>query len=99
MVLRLMADMFRQHSDMYLQHAAILERIVSQPNNPQSWMLQEETPESIAREIRQEETSTLAVKSYQSMLQVQKRVDNMERLMTRNGFSKKAYVFLMCCCI
>jgi hypothetical protein len=90
LVLKLAADMFRQQSDLYLHHAAILERISKDPANPESWMLQEETPEVLERRIRQDETTTLAIKSYESMLQVQKRVDGMERLMSRNGVNTKA---------
>lgn len=90
LLLRLTADMFRQHSDLYLKQAAVLERIASSPNNPESWMIQEDTPEVISQQIQQQATTTLACKSYQGMLQVQKRVDHMERLMTRNGMSRKA---------
>lgn len=90
LVLKLVADMFRQQSDLYLHHAAILERISSSPASPQNWMLQEETMEQVERNIRQDKTTTCAIKSYESMLQVQKRVDGMERLMIRNGMSRKA---------
>jgi hypothetical protein len=62
-----------------------------------NWMLEEESPERIAARLQQEETTTLAVKSYEGMLQVQKRVDHMERLMTRNGMSKHAYVIYVLC--
>ena len=93
---RLAADMFRQHSDLYLKHAAMLERIASNPNNVDAWKLEEETPECIERELQQQETTTLALKGYQACLQVQKRVDAMERLMIRNGISKKAYVESVC---
>lgn len=90
LIARLTADMMRQHSRLYLQHAAVLERLAQDPNSPQNWMLTEESPEHIAARLQQEETTTLAVKSYEGMLQVQKRVDHMERLMTRNGMSKHA---------
>lgn len=92
LVLRLTADMFRQHAELYQKHAAILERISSNPNALESWQLSEETPENIAARIQQEETTTLALKGYNSMLQVQKRVDHMEQLMKRNGMTVKSYV-------
>lgn len=95
LLLRLTADMFRQHAALYEQHAAILERISSKPNELESWQLQEETPESISSRLQQEDTTTLALKGYNSMLQVQKRVDHMERLMHRNGMTVKSYVWLL----
>ena len=88
-LMRLTADMFRQHSDLYLKQAAILERIATNPTDPVSWQLEEPSPESIQDCLLRENTAALAVKSYQSMLQVQQRVDYLERLMIRNGIGKK----------
>ena len=88
-LLRMAADMFRQHSNLFLQQAATLERISSSPTNPESWKLTEPSPESIQTSIQQEQLKILAVKSYESMCQVQKRVDYMERLIMRNGVAMK----------
>jgi hypothetical protein len=91
-LLRLTADMFRQHSELYLKHAAVLERVGSNPSEPLAWQLEEPSPEKIQDKLLQEHAAELAVKGYQSMLQVQKRVDYMEGLMIKNGIGKRAYV-------
>jgi len=85
LLLRLAADMFRKHSDLFLQQAATLERISATPAKPESWNLTEASPESIQASIRQEQLSDLVVKSYESMCQVQKRVDYLEQLLIING--------------
>jgi hypothetical protein len=92
LLLRLTADMFRQHSELYLKHAAVLERVASNPSDPLAWQLEEPSPESIQDKLLQENVAALAVKGYQSMLQVQKRVNFMEGLMMKNGIGKRAYV-------
>lgn len=88
-LLRMTADMFRQHSDLFLQQAATLERISSSPANPDCWNFTESSPEAIQTSIHQEQLKILAVKSYESMCQVQKRVDYIERLVMRNGIGMK----------
>lgn len=95
LVLRLTADLFRQHADLYQQHAAILERVSANPNSIQAWQLEEPCPERIAARVQEEETTTLALKGYQGMLQVQKRVNHMERLVKRNGVGVKTYVVVL----
>jgi hypothetical protein len=89
LLLRLAADMFRQHSDLFLQQAATLERISACPADPESWNLTEPSPESIQASLQREQITSLAIKSYESMCQVQKRVDYMEQLMMRNGVGTK----------
>lgn len=89
LLLRLTADMFRQHADLYQQHAAILERVSSNPNSIQAWQLEEPCPERVAAQVKEEETTTLALKGYESMLQVQKRVNHVERLVKRSGVGVK----------
>jgi hypothetical protein len=91
-LLRLTADMFRQHSELYLKHAGVLERVASNPSDPLAWQLEEPSPEQIQDKLLQEHAADLAVKGYHSMLQVQKRVDYMEGLMIKNGIGKRAYV-------
>lgn len=86
--MRVAAKMFRQHSDLFEQQAAVLERIASDPQSPSSWAIDEPSPESRQRQIIQENTTALAVKSYESMLQIQKRVDYLERLLARNGIKR-----------
>lgn len=88
LILGVAAKMFRQHSDLFEQQAAVLERIASDPQSPSSWAIDEPSPESRQRQIIQENTTALAVKSYESMLQIQKRVDYLERLLTRNGIKR-----------
>jgi hypothetical protein len=84
--------MFRQHADLYQQHAAILERVSSNPNSIQAWQLEEPCPERVAAQVKEEETTTLALKGYESMLQVQKRVNHVERLVKRSGVGVKTCV-------
>jgi hypothetical protein len=84
-LLRLTAEMFRQHSDLFLQHAAVLERVATHPNDPSSWKIEEEPPESVQKTLLRENVTALAIKSYESMLLVQKRVDYLETVMRRNG--------------
>ena len=88
LILSVAAKMFRQHSDLFEQQAAVLERIASDPQSPSSWAVEEPSPESRQRQIIQENTTALAVKSYESMLQIQKRVDYLERLLARNGIKR-----------
>ena len=88
LILRVVAKMFRQHSDLFEQQAAVLERIASDPQSPSSWAVDEPSPESRQRQIVQENTTALAIKSYESMLQIQKRVDYLERLLARNGIKR-----------
>jgi hypothetical protein len=88
LLLRVTAHMFRQHSDLLEQQAAVLERMATNPFSPSSWAVDEPSPESRQREQVQENASALAVKSYESMLQVQKRVDYLERLLARNGIKQ-----------
>lgn len=92
LLLRLTADMFRQHADLYQQHAAILERVSANPNSIQAWQLEEPCPERVAAQVKEEETTTLALKGYESMLQVQKRVNHVERLVKRSGVGVKTCV-------
>ena len=89
LLLRLAADMFRQHADLFLQQAATLERISASPADPDAWNLTEASPESIQASIHQDLVTTVAMKSFESMCQVQKRVDYLERLMMRNGIGAK----------
>jgi hypothetical protein len=84
--------MFRQHADLYQQHAAILERISASPNSIQAWQLEEPCPERVAAQVNEEETTTLALKGYESMLQVQRRVNHVERLVKRSGVGVKTCV-------
>jgi hypothetical protein len=88
LLLRMTAHMFRQHSDLLEQHAAVLERMATNPCSPSSWAVDEPSPESLQRQQVQENTAALAVKSYESMLQVQKRIDYLERLLARNGIKQ-----------
>ena len=80
--------MFRQHSDLFEQQAAVLERIATNPLSPTSWQVEEASPESLQRKLVHENVTALAIKSYESMLQVQKRVDYLERLLGRNGIRR-----------
>lgn len=89
MVLRMTAQMFHQHSEIFLRQAAVLERMASNPSDPSSWNLEEPSPESVQDRLHNENAVSLAIKSYESMLEVQKRVDYMERLMLYNGVEKK----------
>ena len=88
LLLRVTAHMFRQQSDLLEQQAAVLERMATDPHSPSSWVVDEPSPESRQRQLLQENTAALAVKSYESMLQVQKRVDYLERLLARNGIKQ-----------
>jgi hypothetical protein len=89
-ILRATADMFRQRADLYEQQAAMLERMATLSHYPSAtWSAeieQEPSPESLKRQWTLENAPiVLAVKSYEAMLQLQKRVDNVERLMKQNG--------------
>ena len=88
LVLSVVAKMFRQHADLFEQQAAVLERIATDPTVPSSWATDEPSPESLQRQLIRENTTAVAIKSYESMLQVQKRIDYLERLMTRNGIQR-----------
>jgi histone H3/H4 len=88
LLLRVTAHMFRQQSDLLEQQAAVLERMATNPCSPSSWVVDEPSPESRQRQQVQESATALAVKSYESMLQVQKRVDYLERLLARNGIKR-----------
>jgi hypothetical protein len=71
LLLRVTAHMFRQQSDLLEQQAAVLERMATNPCSPSSWVVDEPSPESRQRQQVQESATALAVKSYESMLQVQ----------------------------
>lgn len=88
LILAVASKMFRQHSDLFEQQAAVLERIASDPQSPSSWAIDEPSPESRQRQVVQESTAALAIKSYEGMLQIQKRVDYLERLLARNGIKR-----------
>lgn len=81
--------MFRQHSDLFLQQAAVLERVATCPTDPDSWRIDEEAPESVEQKLLKENVSLLAKKSFEGMLQVQKRVDWLERAVTRKGIKPR----------
>mmetsp|Transcript_23336 Transcript_23336/g.35351 ORF Transcript_23336/g.35351 Transcript_23336/m.35351 type:complete len:413 (-) Transcript_23336:78-1316(-) len=88
LLLRLVADMFRQQADLYSEQALILEQVATAPHRPSSWKTQVETPERLQQQILQERTSAVAMKSYEGMLQVQKRVDYLDGLLRRSGIKK-----------
>lgn len=89
-LLRLTAEMFRQHASMFLQQAAVLERVAMEPTDPTSWKIREEAPENVQKRLLQENVGLLAMKSYESMLQVQKRVDCLERMLKEQGVKIEA---------
>jgi hypothetical protein len=96
-ILRATAEMFRQHANLYEQQAAILERIATRIHAPSFGRKNDRdiieeveekvpSPESLQRKCLLETGPiTLAIKSYEAVLQLQKRVDKLERLMKQNG--------------
>lgn len=88
LLLRLVADMFRQQADLYSQQAVILERVATAPHLASSWKIGDETPEMLQKRLLQGRTSAVAMKSYEGMLQVQKRVDYMASLIKQNGIKE-----------
>lgn len=85
LLLRLVADMFRQHADLFSQQAQVLEKVATKPELPSSWQLEDETPEKVQQVLLQQRTSAVAMKSYEGVLQVQKRVNYLDSLFRRSG--------------
>ena len=88
-ILQVTARMFQQHADLLEHQAAILRRMSSRPDSPTAWEIEESSPESYQKQqLVKEKTEALVIKSYEGMLQIQKRVDYLQNQMTRNGITQ-----------
>lgn len=84
---RVVAQMLRHHAQLFLRHAAILERMALRPNRPATWDLNHEDAlplEELQEKIKEEAIIYLAKNSYQTMKCMRKRWKRLKHLVRLN---------------